>query len=200
MSTCEKIRLFIAIPVPTDPAITEIINRLKLNLPYCRINWVPSENLHLTLKFIGDTEREYVTPLITKLGEISKFCKSFRLRWAEPGYFGQTYKPSVIWYGVEEHGDLQNLQTSVENVVTGLCLAATGQKFKAHLTLARVKSSPAKINMEPILSGIGQIQGYLPVTSFRLYQSVPGKSAPAYICLNKFFLKSPSRKNDSADK
>ena len=96
-------RLFLAIPIKTnDNGFIPLLDGLKRQLAHeKRINWVKPDNIHLTLKFIGNTPNEDIPKIIDGVGEMLKNHKSFTMDFNRTGIFGSRYAPRVLWLGMQ---------------------------------------------------------------------------------------------------
>ncbi len=159
-------RLFVAIDFP-EP-VREQLARISHGLPGAR--WVPPEQLHLTLRFIGEVEGSRALDLGQALAGVDS--PHFDLQLQGVGFFPPRKKPRVVWVGVDKNDSLVRLRNRIESVLTGAGLEPEGRKFAPHVTLARLKNTPA--------SRVGRFleqysMFYVPpftVTEFRLYSSV----------------------------
>lgn len=135
-------RTFIAIEMAPGirRALGGVIGELKQTLG--RQGWVRPENLHLTLKFLGEIEPNDIMPISNKLEAITAAMKPFHLEAAGIGCFPDERRPRVIWAGLG--GDLDTARTLVRTVDDAL--AAIGyprerKPFSPHVTLARVRTA-----------------------------------------------------------
>jgi 2'-5' RNA ligase len=120
----------------------------------------PTKNLHLTLRFLGDTTPSQRQQVTTALQEVTAQCKPFRLDVDVSGRglggFPNLRQPRVLWSGVAgEFEALAHLQARVEGVAQQVGFAAEEQKYSAHLTLARA----AREADRRLLSQAGQAIG-----------------------------------------
>jgi RNA 2',3'-cyclic 3'-phosphodiesterase len=129
-------RLFVAIPLP-DP-LRSRLRSLCSGLPGAR--WVSPENLHLTLRFIGEVEGHDAEDIDAALSGIH--LPRFPLTLAGVGDFGAGRRLRSVWVGVEANGMLERLQGKVEQAVQRAGQPPEKRKFKPHVTLARFKSHP----------------------------------------------------------
>ncbi len=139
----EKIRSFIAIPLA--PVIVEGLSRfqkqLEKSLPEQAIRWTPSEQMHLTLKFLGNVEGAAVEQLKSALEPLGRDFAPLHLKAEGLGGFPSTRNPRVLWVGL--HGDLEPLKTLQQKVeqVTEPWAEKEDRRFHPHLTLGRVREN-----------------------------------------------------------
>ncbi|HMA16034.1 MAG: RNA 2',3'-cyclic phosphodiesterase [Bacteroidota bacterium] len=129
-------RLFVALALP-EP-LREQLCGLCNGLPGAR--WVAPENMHLTLRFIGEVEGHDAEDIDAALSGIH--FPRFPLTLAGVGDFGDERRLRSVWVGVEANGMLERLQGKVEQAVQRAGQPPEKRKFKPHVTLARFKSHP----------------------------------------------------------
>ena len=135
-------RLFIAIPLPQQ--IEELLGKIILSLKQTRANvkWVASNNIHLTLKFLGETDEKKVPHIIEDIKRAGSSCKAVNSRLEGLGGFPNLRKPRVIWAGLSEGVDtLAKIAGDIENGMEKLGFEKENRPFKSHLTLGRVKDN-----------------------------------------------------------
>ena len=134
------LRTFLAIDLPSDlhKIIVQKQERLRRELP--QINWVKSQNLHITLKFLGDTPEAKIADLKQVIQEALKGVSPFVLTLRGFGVFPDKRAPRTIWTGIDsDHNALEDLASHVESSVISLGFPEEGKPFRPHLTLARIK-------------------------------------------------------------
>lgn len=127
-------RLFVAIDFPD--AVKNDLHTLKTAIPTAR--WVSSEQMHLTLFFIGETEHESAIKAV--LAEIS--FSPFALTLSGVGRFplDERKPPRVVWVGLQPSPVLMQLQQDVSQALLKVGFPAPDQHFSPHVTLARLKT------------------------------------------------------------
>jgi 2'-5' RNA ligase len=130
------IRLFVGLPLPET--VRERLGMLASGVPGAR--WVPFENLHLTLRFIGEVDGPTAGQLAEALDRIE--AEAFDLALAGVGCFASRRRARVLWAAAEPEPALAHLYEKVESALVRAGCAPEGRKFKAHVTLARLKDSP----------------------------------------------------------
>ncbi len=135
-----KIRTFVAIEIPKD--IMSKIAELQSNLKKLgeRVSWTKSENIHLTLKFLGDTDEDLIDEIISQLKESAASVKPIQISIRTVGTFPNLKNPRVIWVGAEsEQTQLIELASKIEAGMEKFGFKKENRPFSAHLTLGRVK-------------------------------------------------------------
>ncbi|NTV48815.1 MAG: RNA 2',3'-cyclic phosphodiesterase [Geobacteraceae bacterium] len=126
-------RLFIAIEIPDE--LKKKISCLHVDIPGAR--WVPAEQIHLTLAFLGEVEEGAVELLKTELALIHS--PEFKLCFSGTGCFPGRHRPRVLWIGVEPHPHLKKLAAMVREAVLACGIPQEERPFSPHITLARLK-------------------------------------------------------------
>jgi 2'-5' RNA ligase len=132
-------RLFVAIDLPDE--VKKRIAAISGNLPGAR--WVPGEQLHLTLRFIGDVDVATFKAVKTALTQVSTQPFSLQLRGV--GHFPPGKQPRVLWVGMEESRPLLELQERVEAALITAGIAPDERRFSPHITIARLKETPVPL-------------------------------------------------------
>ena len=130
-------RLFVAIDLPDN--VKEQVAGLCCGLPGAR--WVNPEQLHLTLRFIGEVDGGMFRDIRETLDEVQS--DPFTLQLDGVGFFPPRGKPRVVWVGLRQSVDLSQLRNRIESRLVALGLEPETRKFSPHITLARLKNTPA---------------------------------------------------------
>ena len=143
------LRLFVAIPVP-EPVRNEMIRvqrELQTAVPPGGIRWTRPDQLHLTLRFLGEVLAAEVDNLKHSVGTVCENVRAPRLRAEGIAFFPGNRSPSVIWAGIrDDEGRLVDLQKQIEAAVQPFTSGGSVEKFTGHVTLGRVKkTTPAGI-------------------------------------------------------
>lgn len=165
-------RLFVSVPVPEEIRIRAAA--LSDELPADSINLIRPENMHLTMRFIGETAD---AAKITERLSMIRFSP-FRCEIKRAGVFPSEDYVRVVWVGAESAGKLESLAKDVSGALAGFG-KEEGEGFSAHLTIARVKR---KIDVRPFLSKHrDESFGAFTVAGFELVESVlGGAGGPVY--------------------
>ncbi len=171
-------RLFFAVPVieTVKELIAREIERFPVNDPPWR--WIPPENLHLTLKFLGDVEEQLVPSLAQAAERTVAGIPGFRISFGRFGAFPSLRGPRVIFYGIEEGFEsLASLASVLEKETERIGFAREKRAFRAHLTLARIKrplpsAITGKLETVPCLPpGAGQTVDRVVLMKSTLYRT-----------------------------
>ncbi len=170
-------RLFVGIAFPED--IRARLDELSGGLPDAR--WVAPENLHLSLRFIGEVpggdERDIGQTLQAAGGP------AFDLALKGLGCFDRRGKVHAVWVGVEKSEPLLRLQGKIAAALVRSGLEPEHRKFKPHVTLARFKGAPARDVGRYLEANNDFAAGPFTVGDFTLYRSRLGHGGPHYEAL-----------------
>ena len=187
----ENKRLFISLPV--DPGLAkDLIKQFQqLDIPHDKLKSVLPEQLHLTVKFLGDTPIDKIDPIIQVLATACDKHGNFELNISKPQIFPITddhKRPArILNLSLEANPQLQNLYDKIEEGLWQAELAhKENRRFSAHLTLARVKQSTAIEDFKNFLNW--QVTGIFAVDYLQLQESILERKGPEYIVLNTFDL------------
>jgi len=164
-------RLFLAIRIPDDirGAFGLLIKELRRVQPQAK--WVRAENLHVTLKFLGNTEPERLRAVATTISSI-RSEQSVHLAFRGLGFFPNERRPRVFWAGLEASPNLAELAAGIDQAMHGLGFPLEQRPFIPHLTLARFEPpgvSPKLLNI--VRAQILDSFGALTATEFHLIES-----------------------------
>ena len=126
-------RLFTALEIPSPIALR--ISMLQAGLSGAR--WIDRENLHITLRFIGDVDLPLARELVRALERVK--THPFNLRLEGLDVFGGK-KPRSLYAGAVRDDALVALQSEHERICQNIGLDAEGRRFKPHVTLARIRN------------------------------------------------------------
>ncbi|MBW7847430.1 MAG: RNA 2',3'-cyclic phosphodiesterase [Bacteroidales bacterium] len=185
-------RLFIAIHVPCNEGITDLLERLRRQLIHERINWSKPENLHLTLKFLGETSDESIPGILKEVSLAVEKVAPFGLVFDRTGIFGSRYDPRIIWVG--NHLDAQQPVAALANQVLDACARAgferDRQNFVPHLTLGRIKNINNKPYFQQVMAALPQkLFQEMMVDKLILFESILRKEGPIYVPLQQIEFK-----------
>lgn len=177
-------RLFISLPL--DPAVSRDIFKKfsSLNLPWSKLKTVKPEQMHLTLKFLGDFDIVKIPNLINSLEQINITLKGIELHINQTKIF-KASQPKVLSLAIEFNKNLQKLYDQIDQTLFDDGLAHKEiRKFSAHITLARVKKS-AELEEFTSFSSWSIDKSFF-VSYFQLQESELSKQGPLYTTLQTF--------------
>ncbi len=164
-------RLFAAIALPDDVAQSLLL--IQSGVPGAR--WMTREQLHLTLRFIGEVDGRDARVVDDALMSIA--APAFPLELYGTGQFGGR-TPHALWVGIRPNEALMHLQRKIETALQRFGLAPDPRKFVPHVTLARLRNTPAGRVMDYLADHALYASRPFDIGAFILYSSVttPGGS------------------------
>jgi 2'-5' RNA ligase len=168
-------RLFVALSLPEE--IRWQLGLLCSGLP--NVRWVPQENFHITLRFIGEVDGGEMQDIDASLAGIR--APRFSVSLTGVGHFGNGSNVRLIWAGVEKSPALVHLRDKVESAVVRAGLEPDGQKFTPHISLARPKTPPPTSKLQEFLAHNNLFRTPpFEITHFTLYQSFLASEGAIY--------------------
>jgi len=134
------IRSFIAIKLPDDirRSVAEMIAELRKS--EADVKWVPAEKIHITLKFLGNTDDSLIPMIKKRISKKLSHFNVFYIKIVGVGCFPSERRPRVLWIGIENSEELKCIQKDIDTEVAGLGFALEERPFSPHLTIGRVRS------------------------------------------------------------
>jgi 2'-5' RNA ligase len=158
-------RLFISADLPQRAR--DRLSEISCGLPGA--NWVPPEQLHLTLRFIGEVDHNVLAGIQDALDGVQ--TRSFYLSLKGIGHFPLRGDPEVLWAGVPKCDDLMRLRNRIESQLIRNGVQPDARKFHPHVTLARLKDSRSQwVGNYIVENSLFSLQE-IPVQGFSLYSS-----------------------------
>lgn len=179
------LRTFVAVESP--PALRSALLEVQSDLRQfgVRARWVPPENIHLTLKFLGEIPAGHVASIGEALQAAARGRAPFALDAAGVGVFPGLRRPRVIWVGLaDREGLLARLQAEVEERLYALRFPREPGRFRGHLTIGRFRAegSPGPV-AEAAARWSGRMIGPLAVRELVLFQSTLRPEGAEYTAL-----------------
>jgi 2'-5' RNA ligase len=139
-------RIFIAVKMPDDviQKITRISNYFQKQTPKEALKWVETENLHLTLKFLGEIPESTITKVQAILKAVADDQPPFDIAIAGLGMYPHAKRPRVVWLGVEGVDPLIALHKQLDSELAKIGLREETRPFNPHLTLGRVRQRTSR--------------------------------------------------------
>ena len=171
------LRAFIAVEIP--PSIQQAIHSetesLRRALGPELVRWVPRQNLHLTIKFIGDISSANVNMLADMLTAEAGRVSIFSMRVNGFGSFPNPRRARVLWVGLDAPAGLAALQRGIESAAEKLGYAAEERPFSPHLTIGRVRQQVSASDQQTIRQGLERTRvgdlGEAEISAVHLYKS-----------------------------
>lgn len=165
------IRTFIALEIPNH-VLDEIIKvRDNLLSDAVKLKWESKEKLHVTLKYLGDTDQNNVGEIFSSLNSVAVNFSKFNLELDRFGFFKSNGIPRILWAGLKENLELEKFVKEIDILCYEFGFEKEKRKFKPHITMLRIKN-------ENIIKDVFAFDNYkLPDIKFKgemiiLFQSI----------------------------
>jgi len=173
-------RAFVALDLdaPARGRLRAAVDALRPRIP--GIKWVRPEGVHLTLRFLGDTQPEVVGRLKPMLAGAAERCPASRAPLTGLGLFPERAAPRVLWIGLDLDPRVQALQVACEGAAVSCGFAPEARPFAPHLTLGRWRDRAPRPDLPALDLGVAQLDRLV------LLRSEPRPGGAVYTPLASF--------------
>jgi 2'-5' RNA ligase len=186
-------RTFIAISLPAHikERLASLQNQLKAT--GADIKWVEPQNIHLTLKFLGEIDDEKLEKTSSILENVAKDKNSFQIRIYSLGAFPKIISPRVIWVGIDK-GDrqTQEIAKALEEKIVKIGIPKEDRAFSSHITIGRTRSGLNREGlvkeMNYLADSFGKENLEFSVNKISLFKSTLTPKGPLYEVLKEAIL------------
>lgn len=138
------IRLFVALTIPDETKNQIIEIRKKIFSDADKLRWEDNLKIHLTLKFIGEVKEELLESITKELGFLERYqkinCSAERFGF----FFKAKDEPRILWLGLTIDNSIYSIVNELNKKLSYYSIPIEKRKFKAHLTLLRIKNDVPK--------------------------------------------------------
>jgi 2'-5' RNA ligase len=184
------IRAFIAVEIdrPNKEKLLNIISSLKKS--NADVKWINENQMHLTLKFLGNVEENKILQISNALKPIADNFSPFSITFSKIGAFPNIHQPRVVWVGIQKGADeLKNLSTKIEGDLEILGFPKEKRSYTAHLTLGRTRSLKNITNLTDLIKNAGfSSQNEIKINELILFKSTLTSAGAIYTPISKFNL------------
>jgi RNA 2',3'-cyclic 3'-phosphodiesterase len=188
------VRTFIAVDFPPNilKKIAEITAFFKTLTPEKDLKWVDIDNLHLTIKFLGEIEESKTAQVKHTLSHALKNQNSFDIEINGLGMYPNKNNPRVIWLGITGASPLTKIYQGLNRELTAIDISPERRAFSPHLTIARISRHTDHKQAQQIGRILSEYKveslGVTTIEQVHLYQSVLTPSGPIYTLLHSVAL------------
>lgn len=180
-------RTFIAFDIEPSDTLKEVFETIRKNLHSERIRWADTDQLHITLKFLGDTEESLIPSINNALSGLVKKYDPFNVRLKGIGVFRNIHNPQVLWMGCHVEDQTVRLKQELESLMKQLGYEEEKRAFSPHLTLGRIKFLRDNRHLSGILSTYrDNVFQEITVTELKYYESKLTSSGSIYTPIKTF--------------
>jgi 2'-5' RNA ligase len=182
----ESIRSFIAFELTNDEIQARLMDvQRQLKETGANLKLVSPENIHITMRFLGNIQPQMVDRLHMEMEQIS--FNSFQVEIRKVGAFPTIRNPRVIWVGIQTNVDkLVGISQQLESHLRKLGFPTDSKAFRPHITLARVRTGRNRVELVGTLNKIADyLFGVLELHCLKLKKSVLTPKGPIYTTLKE---------------
>lgn len=176
-------RLFVAVVPPREVRVRLLAGMGGVT----GARWQSDDQLHLTLRFIGEVDRHAAQDVAAALGSIHH--PGFTLALDGIGHFDRKGRIDALWAGVTPHAPLKNLHNKMDQALVRVGLPAEGRAYLPHITLARFSRGTGPL--APLASGDRLPAMPFDVRDFCLFESELGTTGAVYSVVERYRLAAP---------
>ena len=191
--TDPNIRAFVAIPLP-EPIKDELKRLIRwfIDARITGVRWIPTENIHLTLKFLGQASKSDLETFLNRLTTTAQNHHSFDIAISRIGAFPNIRRARVVWAGLQAPPELIRLQKEIDVQSATIGCLPEERSFLPHLTFGRVDKNISPTELTLLAAALNKIPGHeigrFQVKQFVLYRSDLRPSGAVYTHLAQFDL------------
>jgi 2'-5' RNA ligase len=180
-------RIFIAVKIDAGENLLNMISDLKAGLKEERVKWTETDNFHITLAFLGDTEETKIKAINNMLMTTCGGFGEFEIIIKGAGVFKNFSDPRILWTGIETSEKLDKLYDCIKSGLKDTGISFEERPFSPHLTLGRIKSIRDQENLKLLVAVYltAEMQSQ-PVNEVILYESILSQTGPVYKPLGRF--------------
>lgn len=181
-------RTFVALDISPESQsrASQLVDRLRTS--GAQVSWTAPENLHLTLKFLGDVPDTRIPEVCRAVAKAAVDFAPFTVHFRGAGAFPNAERPRTIWMGVDTGADTTILlQKAIENALYKLGFPPEQRRFVPHLTLGRVRSGgPTQLALAACLVKAAEFDGGSSIIDEVVtYASILERTGPTYSVLGR---------------
>ncbi len=186
-----KIRAFLAIELDREIQKNILHCIEKELISFTNIHFIKPENLHFTLQFLGNINKQILPELYDACTDTALLFKSFEISLETVGVFPNERSPRILWIGLhDEKYNLKNLSNIINEKTSHFPIKKEDRECTPHLTIGRIKVLK---NIPALIDKLKKIElisfGTQTISSFSLFQSMLTNTGPIYTKLKRFDLK-----------
>ncbi len=155
LKTNKTMRAFIAVDLSKESKDYLTLVESQFKKSNADVKWIEQDNLHITLKFLGDIDEEQAKKLITAITDIASKNRQFNIKLGQTGAFPSIRSPRIIWVGVTKgDAELKKIAAEIELCAIKTGVPAENKPFSSHITIGRTRSN---LNREKLIQHLNSL-------------------------------------------
>ena len=180
----QKFRGFIAIDIKSFPKLLEFEREIKNT--GANVKLVEPENIHLTLKFLGDSDESLIDSIEEIMNDSVEDTQPFEINLKGAGVFPNERYIKVIWIGIQDGEQIAPIAKKIDEKVSKLGFEKEKRRFSSHLTIGRVKTAKNKDKLLQIIEKYRDVQfAKIKINFIKLKKSELTPKGPIYTTLKE---------------
>jgi len=172
-------RGFIAIDIGSLPKIVEFEKKIKQTGAIVKL--VEPENIHITLKFLGETNENKIDEIEKIIKKTVEGIKPFNIQLKSTGVFPNENYIKIVWIGIQNSEKIAQIASKIDEGLSEIGFSKEKREFSAHLTIARVKSAKSKDQLLKVIENDKEFEfADIKVESVKLNKSELTQKGPIY--------------------
>jgi 2'-5' RNA ligase len=187
-------RVFCAVEFPAEvrARFEDHIARLRKELPDAAASWSRVENIHLTLKFFGNVERDRIPAISAATTRATEHFSNFEIGVGNTGVFPRPSRPQVLWIGVNDPSrQLSALQQRLETECAAAGFPKEDRAYHPHLTIARLRKPESARRLADIHLNMTFALITVPVNELIVFRSELSNKGSRYTPISQHHLPNP---------
>jgi RNA 2',3'-cyclic 3'-phosphodiesterase len=180
-------RAFISVDIVATGSVRDIIHELKVAGPDLKV--VDPSQIHVTLKFLGETREEMVEPIMAAMRTATTGVGPFTMKLRGTGAFPSRNRIRVVWLGMDDALPLGTIAFRLDEGLAALGMEREKRPFAPHLTVARTRQEAPRPSIRKVIEDHAQTEfGSFEVDRIRLKRSVLTPAGPRYSTVSEVVL------------
>ncbi|MBN1116684.1 MAG: RNA 2',3'-cyclic phosphodiesterase [Bacteroidales bacterium] len=183
-------RTFIALPLNPVNELVNIIRSVSLDNWGAKMKWIPANQWHFTLAFIGETDLKVEKTVIEILNDLALGLNRFHIRFNGFGLFPHVHDPKIVWMGIDKQPLLVEFANKIHQELENARVEFDSRPFVPHLTVGRIRKvvDPELFNEQFNSCRLPELFSF-ELKELIFYQSVLKSNGPVYEPLKRWKLK-----------
>lgn len=188
----EYTRCFVAIQVQrtAKAELTKAVGKLKRQFDD-QVRWMGDDQLHLTLRFIGNLNSQELLQVCTQLHRLKSGVQHVSVPLSGMGVFPQSGPPRVVWAGISDaDGSIRNIHNQLNACLAEIGFPAEGRNYTPHITLGRARNHTDEDALRTALQDVGEtLSEPIEAGSIGLFATEKSTRSVQYACLDRIALR-----------